>query len=90
MARPASPLVANLLRVREAVERMVSRLEEKGELSASEEQKLRRGRRVVREISNEHLPWARSPAITEAQSAGIVAWLYRTCRKLELDPTEEG
>lgn len=90
MARPVPTLVAALVRTRELVERMIARLEAEVELSVSDEQRLRRGRRAVRKINNEHLPWARSPAFTEAQAAGVRLWMHTTWRQLSLAQFEEG
>ena len=90
MAGPSQPLVANLLRTRDALVRMIARLEAEVELTVTDEQRLRRGRRALRKVNNEHLPWARSPAFTEAQAAGVRLWLQQMWRQLPLDQYEEG
>jgi hypothetical protein len=90
MARPESTLVTTLLHTRGLLELMIARLEAEVELSVSDEQRLRRGRRAVRRITGEYLPWARSPALTQEQHAEFLAWVYRTRRQLSLDTSEEG
>ncbi len=69
---------------------MIARLDEAAELSVTDEQRLRRGVRALRTINNEHLPWARSPAFTEAQAAGVRLWMNTTWRQLSLAQFEEG
>lgn len=88
MAGPSQPLVSNLLRVREAVERMIAQLDGEVELSASDEQRLRRGRRVLRSISNEYLPWARSPGLTAAKAAEIMYRVQVAWHQLHLERYE--
>ena len=89
MARPDPPLILNLTRTREALARMIRALEANTSLSVSQEQQLRRGRRALKKIGNEYLPWARSPAFTEAQAAGVRVWLQRVWKQLPLEEYEE-
>jgi hypothetical protein len=97
MARPARPsgageLIASLVRTREAIERLVARLDAihttAGSLSVSDEQALRRARRALRKINADHLPWARSPAFTPAQAAGIAFWLIGVWSTLPLEDAD--
>ncbi len=84
MARPSQPLVSNLLRVREALERMIARLQAGAAVSATDEQRLRRGRRVLRKINHEYLPWARSPALTTVKVAEITLHINLAWKQLSL------
>lgn len=97
MARPgqspdARELIASLVRTRDALERLVSDLDATsaatGGLSVSDEQARRRAKRALRKINNDHLPWARSPAFTQAQAAGVAFWLIGVWSSLPLDDTD--
>ena len=88
MAGPSSSLVAYLLRTREALERLIAILNAAGELSVSDEQALRRAKRVLRNITHEYLPWARSPGLTAAKAAEVtlrvnVAWKQLSLKRYE-------
>lgn len=80
--------MSNLLRVREALERMIAQLQAEAELSASDEQRLRRGRRALRALHNEYLPWARSPGLTAARAAEIVFRVKLAWNQLHLERYE--
>lgn len=97
MARPgqspdARELIASLVRTRDALERLVADLTAKDAsgrgLSVSEEQHRRRAKRAMRKITNEHLPWARSPAFTPAQAAGVAFWLIGIWSSLPLEDAD--
>ena len=97
MARPgqspdARELIASLVRTRDALERLVAELDATsaatGSLSVSDEQAWRRARRALRKINGDHLPWARSPAFTQVQAAGIAFWLIGVWSTLPLDDTD--
>lgn len=93
MARPgsspqASQLLASLVRTREALERLIAELSAEsgtaGGRSVNDEQSLRRARRALRKINNEHLPWVRSPAFTPQRAAAIAFWLIGIWSSLPL------
>jgi hypothetical protein len=95
MARPGRPsgageLIASLVRTRDALERLVARLDATapGGRSVSDEQARRRANRALRKINADHLPWARSPAFTPAQAAGIAFWLIGVWSTLPLEDAD--
>jgi hypothetical protein len=97
MARPASPsgpreLIDALVRTREALERLVAQLDAQKSspagLTVADEQVYRRSKRAVRKINSEHLPWARSPALTADRAAAVSFWLIGIWSSLPLDDSE--
>lgn len=85
-------LIESLRRTRDAIERLIAELEAKkasgSELPVSEEQALRRGKRALRKINADHLPWARSPALTPVRAAAIAVWLIGIWSTLPLEDTD--
>jgi hypothetical protein len=97
MSRPgrspdADELIDSLVRTRDALERLIAELDAKKGiargLTVSEEQQHRRGKRALRKIHNEHLPWARSPAFTQHQAAAVAFWLIGIWSSLPLEDAD--
>jgi hypothetical protein len=85
-------LIESLRRTRHALERLIAELETNkastGMLTVSDEQSLRRAKRALRKINNDHLPWAWSPALTPERASAIAVWLIGIWSSLPLEDTD--
>jgi hypothetical protein len=86
---PYPVLIESLCRTRDALERLIAKLQRKAKqpdgLSVTEETHLRRSRRALRRINNEYLPWARLEAVPSTQLSSITLWLIGIWSQLPLD-----